>query len=97
MSFSRLSIFLRLPLAVLICGQLVYLSGGFSLDDYFVSSAEAVVAFDERDDKKFFAAGLPVTPFKDALIQQAGKVSLGLGSVPEDATFELHATGPPAA
>lgn len=97
MSLGRLSLFLRLPLAVLICSQLVYLSGNFSLDDYFVISAEEVVAFDERNDNKFFNAGLPVVPFKDALIQQADKVSLGLGSAPGDATLELHATGPPTA
>jgi len=95
MSLLRLSLFLRLPLAVLICGQLVFLGGSFSSGDYFVLSAEEVVVLDERDDKKFFDAGLPGTTFKDALIQLADKVSLGLGYVPRDATLELRATGPP--
>lgn len=95
MSFSRLSSFLRLPLVVLICGQLVYLGGNFALGGYFVLSVEEVVASDERDDKKFFDSGVPVTTFKDALSRHANKVSLGLGYMPRDVALELRATGPP--
>ena len=71
MSFNRLSLFLRLPLAVLISSQLVYLSGNFSLDAYFVSYVEKVFVFDERDDKKFFDADLPLANSKIALYQPA--------------------------
>ncbi len=97
MSLSRLSLFLRLPLVALICSQLVYLGGNFSLGDYFVLSAEEVVVFDERDDNKFFDAGLPVSPHKDALIRHANKISLKLGYGPEEVTPEHRATGPPTA
>ena len=97
MSFSRLSLFLRLPMAALICGQLVFLGADFSLDDYFISSVEEVVVFDERDEDKFFDAGLTASTFKVALIPNAGKVLSGLGDVPGDATLELRATGPPNA
>lgn len=84
-------------MAALICGQLVFLGGNFSLDDYFIPSAEEVAAFDERDDTNFLDTGLPIVAFKDAFIQSDGIALLGLGHAPGDATLELRATGPPNA
>ncbi len=97
MSFSRLSVLLRLPLAVLICSQLVYLGSDLSSDDHWVASEEVVVAFDERDDNESSDTGFPVVTFKDALIQHFDWVMLGLGNVSESAALELRATGPPNA
>jgi len=98
MSFRRLSLLLRLPLAVLIFSQLVYLGGDFPPDDYLTSPYEVVVAFDELEDNKSFDksfdVALPVVINKDALIQHSNWVSLGLGYAFK-ATSELHATGPP--
>lgn len=95
MNFSRLSLFLRLPLAVLICSQLVFLSGNVSLDEYFVASAEEVVSFDEREENASSDVVLPVAAQGNALTGHSEKVSSGLGSVPEGAALDLHATGPP--
>lgn len=95
MSFGRLSLLLRLSLAVLICGQLVFLGGNFSPENYLAFPGEAEVFFDERDDDKSFDVGLPVITFEDALTQHFDWVSLALGYVSEGITLELHATGPP--
>ena len=97
MTFSPLFLLLRLPLAVLICGPLLFLGGDFSPDDYLASPGEVEVAFEERDDNESFDAGLPVVIFKDPLIQHSDWVSLDVGSVPQGAPLELHATGPPNA
>jgi hypothetical protein len=97
MDFSRLYLLLRLPLAVLICSQLVSLGGDFPPDDYLISPDEVAYTFDERDDNKPFDVGLPVVNFKDALIQHSNWVSLDLGYVSKSATLELRATGPPNA
>lgn len=95
MSFGRLSLLLRLSLAVLICGQLVFLGGNFSPENYLASPGEAEVFFDERDDDKSFDVGLPVITFEDALTQHSDWVLLDLGHVSGGITLELHATGPP--
>ncbi len=95
MSLSRLFLLLRLPLAVLICGQLSFLGGTFHPDDYLAFPGEAEVIFEERDDNKSFDVGLSVVIFKDALIQHFDWVSPDLGHVSEGAPLELHATGPP--
>ena len=87
--------FLRLSLTVLICGQLLFLDGAFSRDNYMASPGEAEVFFDERDDSKPFDLGLPVIIFEDSLTQHFAWVSSGLGYVPKGVTLELHATGPP--
>ena len=58
MSFSPLFLLLRLPLAVLICGPLLFLGGDFSPDDYLASPGEVEVAFEERDDNESFPASL---------------------------------------
>ncbi len=95
MRFSRLSLVLRLPLAALLCSQLVFFSGDVPRGDYYASSAEEVVAFDERDDSKSFDAGLSVIPFEQDLIQQFEQFLSGLGHAPQGITLDLHATGPP--
>ena len=95
MDFSRLFLLLRLPLAVLICSQLVFLGGNVSPEDYLVSPGEVEVLLDERDDKKSFDVGLPVFIFEDALIRPFEWVSLDLGHVSGGVNLELHATGPP--
>lgn len=95
MSFSPLFLLLRLPLAVLICGPLLFLGGDFSPDDYLASPGEVEVAFEERDDNESFDAGLPGVIFEDPLIQQSNGVSSDVGSVPQGVPLELHATGPP--
>ncbi len=97
MSFSRLSVLLRLPLVALICGQLAYLGGGFSLGEHWVSPGEVTVVFDERDDDESSDTGLPVAVSKDALTQDADEVPSGLGDVSRSATLDLRATGPPSA
>ncbi len=97
MSFSRLSLLLRLPLAVLICGQLVYLGGDLSSDDHWVSSEAAAVVFDERDDRESSDTGLPVAAFMDFLTQRFDWVKSGLGNVSGNATLDPRATGPPSA
>jgi len=86
---------LRLPLAVLIFSQLVYLGGNPSSDGYLISSEEVAVSFSERDDSKSSYLGLPGGTFKDALIQHFDWISLGLGYVLQGAVLELRATGPP--
>ncbi len=97
MSFSRLSVLLRLPLAALICGQLVYLGSDLSSDELWVSSAEVVVVFDERDDSESSDTGLPAVTFMDFSIRHFDRVMSGLGNVSGSATLELRATGPPNA
>ena len=95
MDFSRLFVLLRLPLAVLICSQLVFLGGNVSPEDYLVSPGEVEVLLDERDDKKSFDVGLPVDIYEDALIRPFEWVSLNPGHVSDGVTLERHATGPP--
>ena len=95
MGFNRLYLLLRMPLAVLICIQLVFLGGDFPPDDYLTSPDEVADIFDEREDNKSFDAGLPAVIFKDALIQHSNWVSLDLGYLSQIATLELRATGPP--
>jgi len=95
MRFGRLSLMLRLPLAVLLCSQLVFLGGDIPRGDYYASSAEEVVSFDERDDGKSFDAGLSAATFEQDLIQASGLVLSGLGYAPQGITPDLRATGPP--
>lgn len=95
MNFSRFSLVLRLPLALFLCSQLVFLSGDGPLGDYFASSAGEVVAFDEREDANPFDAGLSVAKFEDALIQPSDVVLSGLGTVSQGTALDLRATGPP--
>ena len=95
MSFSRLFLLLRLPLAVLLCGLLVCLGGTFPPDDYLASPGEVELILDERDDNKPFDGGLPVVIFEDALNQHFNWVSLDLGNMSEGVPLELRATGPP--
>jgi len=95
MRLSRLSLVIRLPLAVLLCSQLVYFSGDVPRGDYYASSVVEVVAFDERDDGKSFDAGLPVALFEQALIQPFELYLSGFGYVPQGITPDLRATGPP--
>ena len=101
MSFRRLSLMLRVPLAVLLCGQLVFLGGDFPPDDYLTSPNEVAVTFDELEDNKSFDksfdVGLPGVILEDDLNQHFAWVSLDLGNVPQGVTLELHATGPPNA
>ncbi|MDA1024083.1 MAG: hypothetical protein O2817_12195 [Proteobacteria bacterium] len=95
MRLSRLSLVLRLPLAALLCSQLVFFSGDVPRGDYYASSAEEVVAFDERDDGKSSNAGLPAATFEQALIQASDLVLSGFGYVPQGIAPDLRATGPP--
>ncbi len=97
MNFSRLSVLLRLPLAALICSQLVFLGADLSSDDHWVSSEEVVVVSDERDDSESSGTGLPVATLKVLLIQPFDWAMLGLGNVSDSAALELRATGPPNA
>jgi len=96
MHFSRLSLVLRLPLAILLCSQLVYLRDSVPLGDYFASFAEEVIAFDNGEDRKSFGAGLPVVISKDSFTQHSDLVYAGLGDVRQGITLDLRATGPPA-
>jgi len=95
MGFRRLTLLLRLPLAVLLCSLLVCLGGNFPPDDYLAVTEKVADTFDERDDKKSFGVGLPVVIYEDDLIQHSDRVSLDLGNVSQGDTLELHATGPP--
>ena len=95
MSFSRLTLLLRLSLTVLFFGQLVFLGSGFSPDYYMAAPKKVADTFDERDDNESFDVGLPIVTFKDALTQHSDLVSLDLGHVSQGVPLELRATGPP--
>ena len=95
MDFSRLSLLLRLPLAVLVCGLLFCFCLYPPPGDSFAINVEVEDAFDERDGEKPFNGALPVASFKLALIEQFNWVSLGRGYAPQVVPLELHATGPP--
>ena len=97
MGFRRLSLMLRLPLAVLICSLLVCVGGNFPPDDYLAAIEKVEVPFDERDDKESFDRGLSVVIFQDALIQHSDWASLDLGYVSQGGPLELRSTGPPNA
>ena len=68
MSFRRLSLLFRLPLAVLFCSQLVFLGGDFPPDDYLASPEEVAVSFDELDDNKSFDVGLSVVILEGLIV-----------------------------
>jgi hypothetical protein len=97
MSFSRLSVLLRLPLAVLICSQLVYLGSDLSSDDHWVSSGEVMVVFEEREVSESSDTGLPAVAAVDFSTQRFDWAMLGLGNVSESAVLDLRATSPPSA
>lgn len=95
MSFSRLSFVLRLPLAAILCWQLVFIGGDIPRGDYYASSVEEVVAFEESDDDRSFDVGLPVSFFEGVLIQASEPILSGFGYQLQGIAPDLHATGPP--
>ena len=101
MDLCRPSLILRLPLFVLVCGLLFGPSGNFSPGDNLAIPGEGAytieVAYtlEERDGNKSFDDGLPVVNFNLALIQHFNRFSLDHKYVPQVATLELRATGPP--
>jgi len=95
MSFSHLSLVLRLPLAAILCWLLVFLGGDIPRGDYYASSVEEVVVFEERDDDWSFYVDLPVSFFEDALIQSSEPILKGFGYQLQGIAPDLHATGPP--
>ncbi len=95
MSLRRFSLFLRLPLAVLICSQLVYLSGNSPPDEFLASPEEVSVTLDELGDDKSFDVGLPIVIFETTLNQHSDWVLSDFGHVSQGAALERRATGPP--
>jgi hypothetical protein len=96
MDFSRLFIWSRLSLVVLVCGLVFGLGGNFLPDDTLATPGVITDTFDERDEEEFFDGGLPADISKSALLHSFNWVSMGLGHVPKIGTLELNATGPPS-
>ena len=96
MDFSRLFLWSRMSLVVLVCGLVFGLGGNFPPGDKLAIPGVITDTFDERDDDEFFDAGLPVDISKSTLLHSFNWVSTDLGHAPRLGTLELNATGPPS-
>ena len=97
MDFSRLFIWSRLSLAVLVCGLLFGFGGNFPPGNNLAITGAMADTIDERDDEEFFDGGLPADISKLAVFHPFHWFSLDLGHVPRLGALELNTTGPPSA